>query len=945
MYIFLSVALVIESIMLVGTMALINSGKTSDIQKVLNFLGVSVTLLLLGGFFSFSAVSMETLLPAYQIESIGAVFFVVLLSLLSMLCCNIRIPKGIYNGLLLYGMLSAFMILISVLLPGWYLKMTTLTDNAGELMTEGMGRMLPGAVYPFFHGVLKYIEISCSLVISLVTFGLLFRHYHVRQRTTNPGAGWLLAANLLPAAGNLLLLVDNKTGFYWMNVVFGVCWGYIIAVVYRFRLFDSMQMAKDDILETIEDGFAVVDFNGKLLYANEYAKKAFPELNYEATQDQIVEKLMGNDKNVMEIGENRFQISLVPFYDKQKYKGTTIWMTDKTEEYHARQKLIELKEEAEKANDAKSMFLANMSHEIRTPMNAIIGMTELILNDNINSNVEESANNIRNASNTLLSIINGILDFSKIETGNMEIQERDYSLGLLVKDAVYMANLKLADKNVEMIVHMKETIPAMLHGDEMHVHQIFTNIFSNAAKYTKRGYIRMNLDWEKHGKDAMISVSVEDTGCGIKEESIPTLFDSFQRADMIKNRTIEGTGLGLAICKRLVEAMGGAISVKSSYGVGSVFSFYFHQKIADETPVGNFDELELPAPGGAGKKSLIAPLAKILVVDDNITNIKVAQGILTMYQVRVDTALSGRECLEKIEKHNYHMIFMDHMMPDMDGIETTKLIRLHDNPEIRSMVIIALTANAISGTREMFLQNGFQEYISKPINLNSIEAVLKKYLPSDIIHYVEKDDDLDYSEVEIELPHVDVASGLNNYGGNKTRYLQILKFIYDDGAGHVQRIKDCLMVCNYRDYIFEVHALKGLMAGIGAMDLAEFARLQEYAARDGNFEVIRRESSFMVEQYETMLENIKNLLNDNGLLREEIIQIRDKELTWEEFCSMLHSLQGSLDLLEQAEAARKVDNLLTYPLDTGIRRQLIEIKHAIGEFEYDEAAELIRQLL
>ncbi len=361
--------------------------------------------------------------------------------------------------------------------------------------------------------------------------------------------------------------------------------------------------------------------------------------------------------------------------------------------------------------------------------------------------------------------------------------------------------------------------------------------------------------------------------------------------------------------------------------------------------MGNFDELELPAPGGAGKKSLIAPLAKILVVDDNITNIKVAQGILTMYQVRVDTALSGRECLEKIEKHNYHMIFMDHMMPDMDGIETTKLIRLHDNPEIRSMVIIALTANAISGTREMFLQNGFQEYISKPINLNSIEAVLKKYLPSDIIHYVEKDDDLDYSEVEIELPHVDVASGLNNYGGNKTRYLQILKFIYDDGAGHVQRIKDCLMVCNYRDYIFEVHALKGLMAGIGAMDLAEFARLQEYAARDGNFEVIRRESSFMVEQYETMLENIKNLLNDNGLLREEIIQIRDKELTWEEFCSMLHSLQGSLDLLEQAEAARKVDNLLTYPLDTGIRRQLIEIKHAIGEFEYDEAAELIRQLL
>ena len=932
------ISLIIECIVLLATMIMINRGKTSGIQKDLNFLGISVFLLMLGSFYALLVTERGALLPAYEIESIGAVFFVVLLSLLSMSCCNIKVPKGIFVTLLVFAIADCLMVLISFLYPGCYLQLAT-AQETGQYM-------LAGEQFPFEPGVLKYCEILLSSMAGTSTFYLLFVHYHKRQRSTNPGAGRLLIANLMPIAANLMLLLDHRTGFYWMNLIFGICWGYIIAVVYRYRLFDSMQMAKDDILETIEDGFAVVDFNGKLIYVNEYARKIFPELNYEATQDQIVEKLMNNDRKIMELADNRYQISLVPFYDKQTYKGTTIWITDKTEEFHATQRLIELKEEAEKANDAKSVFLANMSHEIRTPMNAIIGMTEMILHDNINSNVEESANNIRNASNTLLSIINGILDFSKIETGKMEMQENDYNLGLLLKDISYMTNLKLVDKNVELIVHVKDSIPTMLRGDEMHVRQIFTNLLSNAVKYTKRGYIRMNVDWEKHGKDAIISVSVEDTGCGIKEESIATLFDSFQRADMIKNRTIEGTGLGLAICKRLVEAMGGAISVKSSYGIGSVFSFYINQKIVDEKPLGNYDELELPVASGEEKKSLIAPLAKILVVDDNITNIKVAQGILTMYQVRVDTALSGQECLEKIEKHNYHMIFMDHMMPDMDGIETTRKIREHKNPEIRNMIVIALTANAITGTREMFLQSGFQEYISKPINLNSIEAVLKKYLPSDIIHYVEKkDDDLDYSEIEISLPYVKVEEGLKNYGGDKGRYLQILKYIYDDGPGHVQRIKDCLIGKNYRDYIFEVHALKALMAGIGAMDLAEFARLQEYAGRDGNIEVIRRESGFMIEQYEDMLGNIKELLNDNGLLREEIIQIRDQELTWQEFCNMLHSLQGSLDLLEQGEAARKVDNLLTYPLDAGIRRQLIEIKNAIGEFEYDEAAELIRQLL
>lgn len=721
----------------------------------------------------------------------------------------------------------------------------------------------------------------------------------------------------------------------------------IILIVMHIRAGNKAKRSMDNILNTIEDGFIVLDSAKKIKFVNDNAFKMFPELKDEEHQKETIEFLIDNDKNVIEVGEYHYKISVVLVYDKQIYKGRTIWINDKTEEINSTKRLIELKNEAEKANDAKSVFLANMSHEIRTPMNAIIGMSEMILHDNINSNVEENAHNIRNAGNTLLSIINGILDFSKIETGNMESAKIDYNLGLVIKDISNMINFKLVDKNVELIVHVKNTMPSVFKGDETHVRQIFTNILTNAVKYTKRGYIRVNVDWEELEEDkALIKVSIEDTGCGIREESIPTLFDSFQRADMIKNRTIEGTGLGLAICKRLIESMDGQIGVKSSYGVGSVFSFTYVQDIVSREPIGNYDILDVPDEAREQEKTFIAPLAKILVVDDNITNIKVARGILTMYQVRVDTALSGKECLEKIEKNNYHMIFMDQMMPELDGIETTAIIRKSTNPRLRNMTIVALTANAITGTREMFLQNGFQDYVSKPINLINIENVLKKYLPEDIIHYVDKKEtDNDYSDVEITLPYVNVDEGLKNYGGDKGKYLQILKFINDDGPSHIHRIRDYLEGEHYREYVFEVHSLKGLMAGIGANQLSEFARIQEFAGRDGNINVIKRESAIMLEQYENMLENIKNLLNECGILREEITQIRDEELTWTEFSNMLHSLLGSLELLEQGEAARKADNLLTYPFDVGIRKQLIEIKHAINEFEYDEATELIRQLL
>ena len=396
---------------------------------------------------------------------------------------------------------------------------------------------------------------------------------------------------------------------------------------------------------------------------------------------------------------------------------------------------------AVQANQAKGDFLANMSHEIRTPMNAIIGMNEMVMMEDISPKAAQYSKDIYNAGQTLLAIINDILDFSKIESGKMEIVPVAYELGSLLNDVLNMISKKVNDKGLKLVTDISPDIPHQLYGDEIRIRQIILNLVNNAVKYTEKGTVTLKVECRKQQEKTIdLQVSVIDTGIGIRSEDLNKLFNSFQRVDMSANRKIEGTGLGLAITKQLVEQMDGYIRVESTYGQGSDFSVSFPQTVMDDAPIGDFTgrTVNLYSDQKNEEIRFTAPEARVLIVDDNKVNLTVAKGLIKETKVQVDTVLSGEEALEKVKTNRYHIILLDHMMPVMDGMETLKRMREQEENASRDAVVIALTANAISGSREQYISAGFKDYLSKPINASHYKEMIRKYLPADIVYVAEQ---------------------------------------------------------------------------------------------------------------------------------------------------------------------------------------------------------------
>jgi signal transduction histidine kinase/CheY-like chemotaxis protein/HPt (histidine-containing phosphotransfer) domain-containing protein len=535
--------------------------------------------------------------------------------------------------------------------------------------------------------------------------------------------------------------------------------------------------------------------------------------------------------------------------------------------------LLREKENAESASKAKSIFLANMSHEIRTPINGILGMDSMLLKECKDETLRDYALNIQSAGQTLLSLINDILDISKIESGKMEILPVTYSVFTVLNDCYNMVAVRAKDKNLELVMDISPEIPTALFGDEVRIRQVVNNLLSNAVKYTNEGSVTLSVWAEKVDVDPMqgdntsrveLFIQVKDTGIGIRERDREKLFADFVRLDEKRNRNIEGTGLGLNLTKQLLDMMGGTIEVESTYGVGSVFTVSLLQQVSDEKPLGDFEKLYRQHVNvvDAAQERFEAPEAKILVVDDVQMNLKVFVGLLKSTKIQIDTAINGAEALELVQKQHYDVIFLDHMMPVMDGVEAfRRMKKLEKNPNANTPVVM-LTANAVAEARNGYMDEGFSDYMAKPIREEVLLATLKKFLSKELVKIIgeEKlDEPLKVTEPKSQLAlsdFLDTATGLAYCMNDKKFYKEMLdEYVKSE---KIAELKEYFENGDLEYYRITVHAVKSTSLTIGASKVSEDAKALELACKENNLNFVKQNHEAFMEEYKSLIRGIQS---------------------------------------------------------------------------------------
>jgi len=702
--------------------------KNNDISKYMLLACICCFIQNAGYLSEMQSQNLDEAMMALKFEYIGGAYILTCIVFFICLYCKINISKWVEGGLFALG--------TAVLFCVWTYKDNTLFYTSVEFVKDSgffphlvMGK---GILYIVFTTVMAIVFVA-GIVVAVIS----------AARTSDIGMKRnykLLAFSCsVPTVFRVCGLLDIIKGYDPAPIggAIGVL-SFVFAIAFR-HIFDVVETAHDNIMMDLDEAVIILDRGYGLQEINNKAKELFPFLlnvsDGEKINDDIFNYVIENHGQKDVMINNRFYDVL--FNEVRNNGNTVIGYTlafiDTTDAKHQLDKLNELREAADTANQAKSTFLASVSHEIRTPINVVVGMSDVILRDFDDPKLLEYVTSIQNAANSLLDLIGDILDFSKIESGKTSLVCADYEVSRFMFDLVNAYAHVGDEKGIKFIHKIDKNIPATLYGDETRIRQIMTNLLSNAFKYTKEGSVTFRAAFETTGQGkGNLIVSVEDTGIGIKRGDMDKLFEVFVRLDERVNRAVEGAGLGLNITKQLTDLMNGEIKVYSEYGSGSVFTVIIPQIVHSEEgkvvgDVGEHTSIQTKRK----KVGYIAPDAEVLVVDDSKTNLIVAKALLRDTKVKVTTASSGFECLELVKSKKFNVIFLDHRMPEMDGVET--LHRMHNQDSATRLIpTIMLTANAVNDARDYYLNEGFTDFISKPITEESITGIMEKYIPEEL---------------------------------------------------------------------------------------------------------------------------------------------------------------------------------------------------------------------
>ncbi len=709
-------------------MIIMERQRESMLSKLMLCIGFFGTIQNAGYLLEMLAGNIGEAMTAVRVEFLGGVFISTFLFVFVARYCGYHIPAKV----------EALMFCLDglTLLCIWGYRYTPIYYSRVSFVTEGL--------YPHLileKGPLHYIFLAqmifhmvCGFVFTLRASA---RSGKEKRNVSMIALGFCCIFPILGFACGWFNVIDGYDPVPACEALSIIAFGIIIVFNH---IFDITITAHEDIIKTMDEAVLIVDADGGFVEANDRARELFQSLSQFRKGEQVCRenlKEVFSDNSYFEYvtSNHTFEVHANKIWNNRILVGYSIVFVDMTQSRKQLEQMKMLKANAEKANHAKSEFLARMSHEIRTPINAVIGMNEMVLRESSQEDVKKYSMDIKTSAQALLKIINDILDFSKIESGKMEIVPTEYELNSMLNDLFNIFSLRAQEKGLRLDVNIDPKLPSKLYGDDIRIRQVLINLLTNSVKYTRKGTVTFEVAGERDGADVILHFMVKDTGVGIRQEDIPKLFSAFERIDEEKNRDIEGTGLGMNISLQLLKLMNTDLQVESVYGEGSRFFFALRQTVVDAEPIGDFKERAKRAAREHNyRASFTSPEGEILLVDDNRVNRRVFCGLLKQTEVQITDVGSGRECLDHIRQKHYDLIFLDHMMPEMDGMETMQHMEEMEDNLCKDTPVIMLTANAITGAKEQYLEAGFDDFLSKPIDQVKLERLMMHWMPQEKVH-------------------------------------------------------------------------------------------------------------------------------------------------------------------------------------------------------------------